>query len=630
MLATPYALRTTPSVIVEYSVITVEAMEYKSAWTVQKEITTINAQNSSEWQPSSSTMEHNLDPLVTSLPYDLLGSLPQSTELDPSTTNIVTSASTLSLQSPDLGFFPLSKNRIDPLDFSANNVSNSVSSGSPGVQEISTFPYTDSSGSGITSPSVGSGISSWHTNLQHQLPLEQRSRTLPRRRSRYVVRRSANETKSQPIVIHSGRRTPDLDYAQSIAMQRWQDSPPEQEGASLSAIYNALETDSSSTLRHFSSRPRRTSIPPIRRAPSRTSTDSLKSDSSALSGSSSQSAASQAKRRNHKLAARSKNKRRGRDMLASDRIFKCTFCCDTFKTKHDWARHERSLHLSMEEWACSPDGGTVVLPITGRLHCIYCSALEPTEQHLEDHNHLACIKGRRFRRKDHLVQHLRLVHGVENMPFIQDWKVELPPVTSRCGICDASLSSWDERIDHLGAHFREGKTMAHWRGEHGFDNAASARVTHAFPPYLIAHQSQTLVPFSATDRTSLEQRHRIEVEVDILVDNSKHAKGSSSLTMTPAGKVQNLESQSQSDDIQIQEETDTVAFVDLLARHLSKYAREQILAGIMPTDEMFQREARLILYEDADDEWNQTPADDQQWMGFFKARAGLRDSLNQI
>lgn len=30
------------------------------------------------------------------------------------------------------------------------------------------------------------------------------------------------------------------------------------------------------------------------------------------------------------------------------RLFQCTFCTDRFKSKYDWSRHEKSLHLSLE------------------------------------------------------------------------------------------------------------------------------------------------------------------------------------------------------------------------------------------------------------------------------------------
>jgi hypothetical protein len=150
----------------------------------------------------------------------------------------------------------------------------------------------------------------------------------------------------------------------------------------------------------------------------------------------------------------------------------------------------------------------VVLPTTNRVHCAFCSALDPTPQHIEDHNYSACQGGdcipRTFRRKDHLVQHLRLAHDLETLPLIDDWKLTSDPVTCRCGFCNANLSSWDERTEHLAAHFRSGKTMADWRGDHGFSPAVNERLTNAYPPYLIYAQSITLVPFSATNKDSLD------------------------------------------------------------------------------------------------------------------------------
>ncbi|KEF62598.1 uncharacterized protein A1O9_00571 [Exophiala aquamarina CBS 119918] len=38
------------------------------------------------------------------------------------------------------------------------------------------------------------------------------------------------------------------------------------------------------------------------------------------------------------------------------RILKCTFCCGSFKNKHDWTRHESSLQLGTETWLCAPHG----------------------------------------------------------------------------------------------------------------------------------------------------------------------------------------------------------------------------------------------------------------------------------
>jgi hypothetical protein len=68
-------------------------------------------------------------------------------------------------------------------------------------------------------------------------PLPPQQRTLPRRRSKYVLRRSGSG--SRPIAIPS-RASRVESPVQPLSIQRWQNSPPEQEAASLSAIYNAM------------------------------------------------------------------------------------------------------------------------------------------------------------------------------------------------------------------------------------------------------------------------------------------------------------------------------------------------------------------------------------------------------
>lgn len=303
-----------------------------------------------------------------------------------------------------------------------------------------------------------------------------------------------------------------------------------------------------------------------------------------------------------------------------ERIFKCTFCCDTFKTKYDWTRHEKSLHLNMEEWVCTPHGASVVLPLTGRVHCAYCSSLDPSPSHLQQHNHLACDNGsstpRVFHRKDHLVQHLRLVHGLETLPLVDDWKVESAPITSRCGMCDASLSSWDERADHLAAHFREGKTMEDWKGDHNFDPAVAARVINGYPPYLLADQSKTVVPFSATNPGSIEHTKQLISRVQL----EEAARTSATATALAQDQQAYEESLAALRTMSTQHDYD---FAAVLTRHLSRFARRQMLSGVIPTDEMFQRESRRLLYQDGDDEWNQTIADNPSWLQEFRRRSSL-------
>jgi hypothetical protein len=239
---------------------------------------------------------------------------------------------------------------------------------------------------------------------------------------------------------------------------------------------------------------------------------------------------------------------------------------------------------------------------------------------LQQHNHLACDNGsstpRVFHRKDHLVQHLRLVHGLETLPLVDDWKVESAPITSRCGMCDASLSSWDERADHLAAHFREGKTMEDWKGDHNFEPTVAARVINGYPPYLLADQSKTVVPFSATNPGSIEHTKQLISRVQL----EEAARTSATATALAQDQQAYEESLAALRTMSTQHDYD---FAAVLTRHLSRFARRQMLSGVIPTDEMFQRESRRLLYQDGDDEWNQTIADNPSWLQEFRRRSSL-------
>jgi hypothetical protein len=101
------------------------------------------------------------------------------------------------------------------------------------------------------------------------------------------------------------------------------------------------------------------------------------------------------------------------DLEDGPRQFQCTFCTDRFRSKYDWSRHEKSLHLSLEKWICAPLGEEIVDKTTGQRKCVYCDELEPSKEHLAMHNHKSCVEkgldSRTFYRKDHLRQHLRLM-----------------------------------------------------------------------------------------------------------------------------------------------------------------------------------------------------------------------------
>lgn len=61
---------------------------------------------------------------------------------------------------------------------------------------------------------------------------------------------------------------------------------------------------------------------------------------------------------------------------------------------------------------------------------------------------------------------------------------------------------------------------------------------------------------------------------------------------------------------------------EILTVRLGKYAKEMADKGCVLTDDDLQRQARMILY-DSDDAWNQTAADNPEWLDLFKKAHGL-------
>lgn len=421
--------------------------------------------------------------------------------------------------------------------------------------------------------------------------------SLPRRRSRYNVHKFGHKTEAIPIPITA----PALD-----PLQRWHESPPEDEPASMSAIMQAVNMSKHSTFSEIGGvpTPAHASFRDHRRPVSVTSSNSGNSISSRHSSGSRQSASVV----QNPLAAQSfdgstritKNaKSRTSNASSRRRNFPCTFCCDTFKNKHDWSRHERTLHMNLGGWMCAPNGGAPISPTTGRRHCAFCSCLDPSPEHLDQHHYAQCSStSRTFRRKDHLVQHLRLVHRLDVLPLMDTWRTPEPVVTSRCGFCDCRLDTWNERAEHLAAHFREGRTMDEWRGEHGFPLSVAAMVTNSLPPYLISAESKTVVPFSATNANVKDHFAQI----------SRRANGAEDEEARLTTSFQQL---------QATEEKPLGTFAELLTQHLGRYARQQMSLGIVPTDEMFQDQARRLLY-DSEDSWNQTIADNPEWITSFR------------
>ncbi|KAG4435816.1 hypothetical protein IFR05_008708 [Cadophora sp. M221] len=175
------------------------------------------------------------------------------------------------------------------------------------------------------------------------------------------------------------------------------------------------------------------------------------------------------------------------DQQAALRKFQCTFCSDCFKTKYDWQRHEKSIHLPLEKWTCSPNGSVNVDPTTNQVSCAFCGIIDPSPEHIGAHGYTICasrpVAERTFYRKDHLRQHLRIIHG--NCPLISSmgsWK-SVNMIRSRCGFCDATLNTWDDRVEHLAEHFCDRLSVARdWVGGWGFDDQVSSMLERATLP----------------------------------------------------------------------------------------------------------------------------------------------------
>lgn len=320
-------------------------------------------------------------------------------------------------------------------------------------------------------------ISNWLANARR------RGKTQPTRFTSPHVR----NTRTGPIDIPRRPGTPALESntRNMSPLERWVDSPPEDEPASVTAIARAVTLNSDISLGLNS---------PYSFAFSDDSSNrsfcNISSASSAgtSSGGSFGSVVSMAQQRSYRRRRRrAAPKREEKTSLATPlKTFQCTFCTETFRTKHDWQRHEKSLHLSLERWICAPNGPRGFDSQTNQTCCIFCGEVEPDDTHIESHNNSACLERsleeRTFYRKDHLIQHLRLVHDVKFLNCMKSWKVAGPKIRSRCGFCGIVMDSWSSRADHLAEHFKTGNTMANWKGDWGFDAPVLNMLENFIPP----------------------------------------------------------------------------------------------------------------------------------------------------
>ncbi|EEU34521.1 uncharacterized protein NECHADRAFT_97913 [Fusarium vanettenii 77-13-4] len=291
-------------------------------------------------------------------------------------------------------------------------------------------------------------IANWLANARR------RGKTQPTKLTPPHVRNN----RADPIDIPHRPGTPAFDSnTRNISpLERWVDSPPENEPASVTAIATAvaLNSDISFALNSphsfaFSDDSSNRSFYNISSASSAGTSSGGSFASAYWHGSfasaywhgSFGSVGSMTQQRSHRRRRkRAAPKREKKTSLATPlKTFECTFCTETSRTKHDWHRHEKSLHLSLERWICAPDGPRGLDSQSNRICCVFCGEVEPNDAHIQSHNHSACpersLEERTFFRKDHLNQHLRLVHGVKFLDCMKSWKVASPEIRSRCGFC---------------------------------------------------------------------------------------------------------------------------------------------------------------------------------------------------
>lgn len=308
--------------------------------------------------------------------------------------------------------------------------------------------------------------------------------------------RAPRSTSSSPYQHANGidiprRTTPTM--RDMSPMERWKHSPPEQEPASMAAIATAASSS------EFSARNLATNTPDgLAGSMDRLSSTGSSRTSHSSKGSLDSAGSFKSRESLESLSSlRSRGRRRRRrqipktvnisGMLGPIYTYQCTFCTETFKTKHDWQRHEKSLHLSLERWVCTPGGPIQTCMESDSPACVYCGLGNPSPEHIEQHNDFVCAEKpseeKTFYRKDHLRQHLNIVHDAKFQKWsMNTWKVATPKIRSRCGFCGIVMDSWDSRVEHIAQHFKNGKSMADWKGDWGFPEDVLRVVENGMPP----------------------------------------------------------------------------------------------------------------------------------------------------
>lgn len=194
------------------------------------------------------------------------------------------------------------------------------------------------------------------------------------------------------------------------------------------------------------------------------------------------------------------------------------------------------------------------------------------------------------------------------------------------------FDKWQDRAEHLAKEFRNGADMKNWKGCRGLEAHVAIHVTNAMPPYLIANESKSPFPFSASNSSSV-QPHQLRLESrdleyllpsdgrsptnDLFVayQDNQDTDRIGPIVLTTPGYY------SATETAQV---NPNATCWEILTLRLGRFAREHIEkhGGNTITDDMLQREARMILYSDPDG-WDQTAADNPEWLNLFKKAHGI-------
>ncbi|KAH7144545.1 hypothetical protein B0J13DRAFT_555470 [Dactylonectria estremocensis] len=183
------------------------------------------------------------------------------------------------------------------------------------------------------------------------------------------------------------------------------------------------------------------------------------------------------------------------------------------------------------------------------------------------------------------------------------WFSSMDMVNSRCGFCNVPMTTWAERQKHLASHFKQGTSMKEWKGDRGFDAHIDDLVENDMPAFMIGEQHDTMEPFSAsqashvTGRTDLDVSH-LTTELTFLNQNTLESGAPSPIPQATAHSYRQVESL-------------LLAFVS-----------EELSRGRVPTDGQLRTKTSEIMYGPGN-AWDQTWADNLQWLGLFKKKVGL-------